>query len=266
MKHLRFLDLQGSEGITDAGLTGFRVPNALERVDLRGTMVTRDGINRFKRTAAHVAVISGRLDWVRRARITSCLTKKSTQIHGDEELREHPLMDRVSGLHLAEGVTEKGLEELGRYGNLELLIVTQAMDRAATRKIARLTTLKHLVLRDAEIADEQVEELSKSKSLEELTLDGTSVTDRGCRHLGKMKQLTWLSLENTKVTDEGLKALLQLSNLTRLDLAHTLVTEAGLADLSKMRHLAFLDVHPIPVSKEVSSKLEDLLPGLVLIP
>ena len=86
----------------------------------------------------------------------------------------------------------------------------------------------HLHLRhDPAVGDVDAEVLARIPSLRELILDGTGVTDRGAEALARSTSLVSLHLAQTRVTDHGLSALKRIPTLREIGVAGTPVSDGG---------------------------------------
>jgi hypothetical protein len=126
--------------------------------------------------------------------------------------------------------------------------------------------VKHVFLREADLADGELKKLDRFKNLEGVTamgipigdehlklisafhnlrqveLDGGQVTDAGLKHLAALKDLHSLALGSPRLTDAGLKELASFANLDHLYLEKTGVTDAGLEHLAGLKKLTELDL------------------------
>jgi len=147
-------------------------------------------------------------------------------------------------------------------------------------------TLRTLILWDAAITDEGLEQIGKFASLtylnignnrrltgvglrhvtgltrlQNLELGYTNVTDEGLAHAAELTGLTRLSLHSTKVTDEGLVHLPNLRQLKDLNLMGTKVTDEGLDPLKSLKNLKSLGLPGTNVTEERARSLGEKLAG-----
>ncbi|HMF18731.1 MAG TPA: protein kinase [Gemmataceae bacterium] len=126
--------------------------------------------------------------------------------------------------------------------------------------------LTSLNLRQANVGDADVKNLTGMKELQVLSLWQTKVTDVGLKELAALKNLQRLSLQATAVTDVGLKELAGLARLTALDLyAVPKVTDAGLEELARLKTLKEVDLRGTNVTDGGVDKLAAALPSLRIV-
>lgn len=103
-------------------------------------------------------------------------------------------------------------------------------------------------LRQKNVCDGDLAELTIMSNLEALDLEGTPITDAGLAHLSRLVQLQRLDLSGTSVTDAGLAHLTSLGGLRRLFLAETAITDAGMPHLAHFTHLNRLSLSGTKIS------------------
>ena len=151
-------------------------------------------------------------------------------------------------------LTSNVVPALARLMSLKGLILSHTrIDDKGLRQLAALKGLTglHLVGNDC-ISDEGVGFLAALESLETLTLDSNRITSQSVPILARLKKLKYLVLAKTQIDDEGLRRLTELKELEALDLQGTRVAEVG-GDL-RYPALAFLDL----VSKLLTSPIRTL--------
>jgi Leucine-rich repeat (LRR) protein len=155
-----------------------------------------------------------------------------------------------------------GFSALKGAQNFELLVVRgQPLSDECVEHLAKIKTLRHLVLIDTKITDKGIQLLERHPTLAEvsisqcpirggclsyladlpaltgLTLNGVAITDTQLDRL-KGSKLSDLGLQNMSVTDRALAAVAEIPDLIHLDLTGTRVTDAGLAHLGRLERLA----------------------------
>lgn len=105
--------------------------------------------------------------------------------------------------------------------------------------MARMPKLKVVIMNEAHLRDDGLQELAKAKKLDKLQIDGTGVTDVGIASLAGTN-ISDLTLDRTSLSDEGLKSIAQMKKLNRLLISNTDVTNAG---LKAIRHLPLRILH-----------------------
>jgi hypothetical protein len=109
-------------------------------------------------------------------------------------------------------------------------------------RLAPLTQLQFLSLRQLPIDDARLARLPSFEHLHYLGLDGTQVGDRGLCELARYPRLQMLWLDRTRVSDAGLVHLQALPELYTLFLAGTKVGGPGLAELRHLPRLSYLSL------------------------
>jgi Leucine-rich repeat (LRR) protein len=133
-------------------------------------------------------------------------------------------------------VTANGLRGIGKLRKLEslVLIANGTLDNALAQEVARIPSLKHLYLFDANVSDLGLKALCQLRDLQSLNLSGTAVTGAGIPELGQLTKLEKLEFRGAPFCDDGLKPLHELTTLQYLCLSDTKVTDAGLEHLKGM--------------------------------
>lgn len=107
--------------------------------------------------------------------------------------------------------------------------------------LARLKSLKYLMLSRVRIDDEGLRDLAALKGLKELHLVGTQTfSDDGVRFLASLESLEALSLENNHITSRSARAIVGLKKLKHLVLSNTRFDDEGLRSLAKLTELEVL--------------------------
>lgn len=104
---------------------------------------------------------------------------------------------------------------------LRCLAISELKDaRTILRELAALPKLRHLVIANCDLTDDDLAILSTSKSIKVLNIAGnTKLTNAGIDHLKRMKQLTWLVMSETNVTPESADSLAAMPSLTHVEYA-----------------------------------------------
>src|ERR1022692_1152772 len=129
------------------------------------------------------------------------------------------------------------------------------------REMAALEDLRDLTLRETEITDAGVKEISKME-LQTLVLQGSKITDAGLKEISKIEPLFLLDLSNSEITDAGLQHVKKMKGLTGLALVGTKITDAGLLELAPLTNLRRLRVSGVKITEDGKHALIRLLPNL----
>lgn len=126
---------------------------------------------------------------------------------GDDGLKY--LSKKLTTLYLRDTlVTDKGMEALGQFTNLEYLDLSGArLTDAGIRSLKALTKLRSLNLLGAELSDDALSVLSGFPALEELNIYRSQVSNAGLKKLESLKQLRHLDVRYTRVSRAGVENL-----------------------------------------------------------
>jgi hypothetical protein len=184
----------------------------------------------------------------------------------DDLLAQFDALPRLQGLYLhASGISDAGLEHLGRLSRLEFLLLWKApsiSDRGVQR-LAPLTKLKWIQITDSQIGDESLRVLAGLPQLESLSCNGR-FSDAGLAFLRNKTELRDLWLGGSvpdlpeyvdgspegyarlraemgfNISDDGLVHLSGLPNLETLNLQWHRITNRGLKHLTGLHKLKTL--------------------------
>jgi len=92
------------------------------------------------------------------------------------------------------------------------------------------------------LSDKSLQDIAKLKSVKQLLLTDTDITDKGAEYIGTMPQLLDLDVHETLITAKGLNSLRSLTALKKLELDLLRIKGTDLACLVPMVHLQYLEV------------------------
>lgn len=147
--------------------------------------------------------------------------------------------------------TNKTLNTLARFHNLEDLNITANREVSDLSVVAKLPKLKELSAGELKITHKALLPLQKCENLTHLKLNGTKLTPKMIDAIAGIESLEVLELSNTGLTSASLKPLVKLPRLTAINLGGNVVTTATLKVLG-----ACPTLQEIYVSEE-TSKLSD---------
>lgn len=98
-----------------------------------------------------------------------------------------------------------------------------------------------------------------------INLSRSPAVDQDLACLGSFESLEQLWLYDTRTTDLGLKHLRDLTRLRVLVLGKTEITDRGLNELAHLTSLRELYLYPADVSDLAVKRLQDALPGTLII-
>jgi hypothetical protein len=169
----------------------------------------------------------------------------------DEILRHIDELPRLKRLLLTESqASDKGLERVGRLGELEELFIWDAADVTdeGAAGLRKLPKLKFLLLSGTAMTDEGVAHLAEIASLETLYLDKNSFTDKALEYASRLPRLQSLDIENflretkTAITAAGMKFVREMPMLEELGVPFTESSEEALQQLYGLKTLKRLDL------------------------
>jgi Leucine-rich repeat (LRR) protein len=199
--------------ISDASLLALESLAWLERINLRHTAITNDGMVDF---------VCGKAHTLRE------LDLSNTAI-SDEALAECLPDSQLNSLALIDtGITDLACKEFaGCEWLADLWLGLTDTTDDGVRHLTNCMHLRSLDLSRTKVTDTSLVWLSDTR-VEHLGLSCTSVTDAGIPALTDFPALQSLDLHGTSLTDRGLRFLGSVAGLTRLHLEHTKISKAGI--------------------------------------
>ena len=215
MPQLRAVRLTGCN-VTDTGIATLLDLPRLTELDVRNCRgVTTSGIEQLTaRKSLRVLKIGGPkiddevLETVARLNNLTGLSLDNCDITdaGVAKLAELPLVDLT--LYQCAGVTDKGLEVLAGYTELEHLTLRDVPAKgSALAKLPHPEKLLSLNMAQSGITDAEVAGLAKMTSLESLNLSETALTDAAVDALSKLGSIRQMMLTQTGISTEGMSRL-----------------------------------------------------------
>lgn len=218
LQHIPHLsELQGLSlaylDISDASLLALESVAWLERINLRHTAISNDGIVDF---------VCGKTHTLRQ------LNLSNTAI-SDRALAECLPGSQLTNLSLIDtGITDAACQEcVGCEWLADLRLDLTDITDDGVRHLTNCTHLQSLELFRTKVTDTSLVWLSDT-NVEHLGLGCTSVTDAGIPALTDFPALQSLDLQGTSLTDRGLGFLSSVASLSRLHLENTTISSAGI--------------------------------------
>ncbi len=141
-------------------------------------------------------------------------------------------------------ISAGGLKLLGNLGSLERLSFSKRLTDAGLAEVARLPSLKGLILKENRLTNVGLAHLAQLTSLKELVLDGERMNNAALAHLARLPSLRYLYLHGENFTDTGMTQLKNIPSLRILHFGHlTQLTDAALVHLSEIPGLERLSFH-----------------------
>jgi Leucine Rich Repeat (LRR) protein len=124
--------------------------------------------------------------------------------------------------------------------------------------IRRLSNLRQLKIRDAQIAGDDLLPLTGMPALETLDLSHNQIADDAWRHLADVPRLHTLNASYSFVTDAGAAQLAQCRHLRHLVLTRANITDRGAAELARIASLETLVLDGTKISDASCASLSRL--------
>ena len=148
-------------------------------------------------------------------------------------------------------LNDEGLKGLAKNTSLKKLVLIDAdLTNAGMKSIGKLVNLEELSLENRNIDDDGVKELAPLRNLKSLSLHGTKITGKSLVTIGGLTNLEGLGLANTRIADADLIHLLGLQKLKVLGLGNTKVSDPGIVPLAGLKSLRALHVEGTQVTPE----------------
>lgn len=240
LRKLKIIELPAATQVHDAAMESLAKMSELRAVRLVGDNVTDAGVARLMELPHLTELDVRNCRGVTRKGIELAAAKKTLRVLkiggpkiGDDVLKVVAGMTNLTGLSLdnsfvtdaavarldklpledltlyqCPNVTDKGLEVLSSYGNLERLTLSDVGAKgAALAALPHPEKLTALDMAQSRITDAEVPNLAKLKALRTLDLSQTAVTDAAIDTLAKMTSLRKLVLSQTGISEAGMDRL-----------------------------------------------------------
>jgi hypothetical protein len=185
---------------------------------------------------------------------------------GDEALEPLGRITTLKNLDLRDcRVTNAGLAHLVNLKSLAALRLSgksgrTTIDDAGMEQVAKLGSLRALMLDFLWISEVGLEKLTPLSGLEDLTLAQTLVGDDALPAIARFPKLRRLRLAKTTITAAGLPPLAHLANLADLDLSEcAALDDAALEPVGRLVSLERLNLWRVPVGDTGIMKLAPLV-------
>jgi Leucine-rich repeat (LRR) protein len=291
LKTLKELIVDGSEQITDAGLTYIAGLTELEILDLSDTEIEGPGLTalagmkKLKRlslpykpyTAKDLAVLASLTE------LESCGINLNTELLPKLELLSQlpklkslnlpytplpkealPLLGKMTGLENLvlisndkQEITDADLAAFKNFTKLRYLNLPQArLSAAGLSHFKGCTQLQSLDLLGAKLSEDALQPVAGFSALTNLNLGKTTITDASLEALAPLKQLMTLNLMQTKITGSAFAKLGGLTRLQSLNLSETAFADTNLPYLEPFQNVQYLSLRGTPITGKGLSKLK----------
>jgi beta-lactamase regulating signal transducer with metallopeptidase domain/protocatechuate 3,4-dioxygenase beta subunit/Leucine-rich repeat (LRR) protein len=254
---LRFLHVEVSKHVTDAGLVSIGKLSSLESLTLHELGVTDDGLkhigeltNLRELSLPGNRITSAGLAWLADLKNLTKLDISNNQVT-DAGLVHIARLTQLRELNLSYfphetrgpmRITDKGLAELRGLKELRSLNLERTkVTGAGLKSLVNFPKLESLMLSDSLITDEGMDHVAGCPNLQHLSLSYTWMGDDGLAKLVALKELRRLSLSSMYVTDAGIATLKSLP-LEHLELRAIQLTDKALAHIAEIKTLTRLDL------------------------
>lgn len=156
--------------------------------------------------------------------------------------------ESLTGLIIEDGtaLTSLGAAKLAKLTSLVSLVIRQStMNEAGFKELAALPKLAKLQLVSPKnLTISGVEVFGSYPSLTQLHLVKSDCDDSWCAVIARLTRLEYLILSGCKgVTDAGMKSLALLESLQYLDLSDTKVGDQGLSELTGLKQMRIIKLY-----------------------
>jgi Leucine-rich repeat (LRR) protein len=205
--------------VTDASLDALDSIQWLERINLKSTSVSCNGIVRFVSERAHS---------LRRLNLANTVLNDGALVQFSESSQLYRLSLKDTA------ITDYGLPRMPKPPMLQDLVLrlTDVGDDGV-RSLEECGSLTKLDLSHTKVTDTSLVWLCDLK-IEDLDLEGTQITDAGLPALTDFSSLRRLSLDATAITNRGVRFLAECQQLQQLFLNHTAIRPGGLQPLREL--------------------------------
>lgn len=173
-----------------------------------------------------------------------------------EQLRKDP--HRKSAKFSTLPLSEKALSYIGEMHDLQVLDLEATMVQNDWLRHLENLPLQSLILSNTQVTDEGMEHIAKISSLRFLVLRDVSVGNRGMHYLAVMPRLDDLVLGEADVTADGISELARLSSLRSLLVSTVHMTPQYADALSSLKQLTKLELGGCVVDAATLAKLQHL--------
>ncbi len=126
-------------------------------------------------------------------------------------------------------------------------------------KLRRIRCLENLSAVDLRFGDDAVKEIGTFQSLKQLQLRNCNISDNGVENISHLDQLEWLDLgENPSISDAGVQAIPKLTKLNVLSLQKCSLTFHRQTNFQNLRRLQHLTLSDTNLDDEGAKNLADL--------
>lgn len=232
--------------LTDAGVKLICQLPKLSKISLSGTKVGDEGVRSLAKLKLRELHLSN----------TKITGDALSIVGGFEKLAKLYL-----GIYYPKG--EKNLAALATAKNLEELDLRENRISADDlADVARIASLKKLVLAQCSIEDGALQNLKSLPHLEVVDLSTDNVSISKIREIAQLPELITLDLSNSDIDDQALSEIANsIPALQHIDLTETAVTEKGVLQLRKLRYLQSVELEGSAVSKKSVDLLKKALNG-----
>jgi hypothetical protein len=173
-----------------------------------------------------------------------------------DQLRKDP--HRKSAKFSTLPLSEKALSYIGEMHDLQVLDLEATMVQNDWLRHLEHLPLQSLILSNTQVTDEGMEHIAKISSLRFLVLRDVSVGNRGMHYLAVLPELNDLVLGEADVTADGISELARLSSLRSLLVSTVHMTPQYADALSSLKQLTKLELGGCAVDAAVLAKLQHL--------
>ncbi|QYK52042.1 MAG: hypothetical protein KF824_07185 [Fimbriimonadaceae bacterium] len=167
----------------------------------------------------------------------------------------------INKIVLEESVNDEAIAYLSSLNNIKISYLsvrnTQITDSSLVN-ISKINGISQLSLVGTKVTGLGLKNLEIMANLKKLWLTSSQVRDNDIRYIGHLKNLTTLWLSDTKITDACIENIGKLSRLDTLALSDTNITSLGIKKIATFVNLKELWLLGVEISDEDLSAIEKL--------
>jgi len=180
-----------------------------------------------------------------------------------EQIAEVAANDSDS-IHIVSAVvTDEDAAAIAKLTTLRVLLIEDSqLTAAGVECLSQLPALEHLRLRGRPLDDAALAAVANLKTLRVLNLPHGTFTDSGVQQLAALPKLVQLRLGSRQLTDQSLAAMQQFPALVRIHLLEAPITDRGLQAVAANKRLESLYLDQSLITEAGLRKLFAALPEL----
>lgn len=151
---------------------------------------------------------------------------------------------RLNGQSGATTVDDEAMADVAKLKSLKALMLDYLwISEEGLAKVTKLDNLEELYLAQTLVGDDALAVIKQMPRLKKLRISKSAVSSAGLKHLVEVPALVELDIsEDSQIFDEGMKHVGELKNLEKLNLWRVALTDEGVAHLAGLTNLKWLNL------------------------